>query len=622
MEVESADLAHPAAGGLPPWFRAVVAAMRASRAVPETVPLPVLIEEVQQWRRHAREGSWNRRSNRAALTEDVEASASRTGEHLAQQIGPSLAAYRGKLRALVGEKTVVSHDLDDLHQRGARLMAVLTTHDAFAAAWQDLLEAGRAQDPDALEWSLSCLASLIEATHRAPGETLQNAASVLDPRPRLAGLDTRLPPPGTNLEARLRLAVDILAAPLQERHCVAWITYGDARLNHEGESYGPFRFYEVDWVVPNAREQNGQWFEHRDEVRNLLRDGIFTWDISETERPYQVLARVDLGVRSPHRALEDADAMVQGLVRIAAGRSGGAAWQRTGPAYLLLDGTVALSSDTAAPQDFREADHYGQNVTADSLERVAPHIGPAFAGFPLPPDLSNALRLLYEAADIDSREVALTGRHCIDRRTALALQDAAFEHIATFAQMAGEDLENAVLSDWPHAAWSARVRRAIDLCLRSDAERARDISLEIYSFGQSSRTTSFLVAGRRADELLALCNDQLVRRAAEKWLISISDAGLYLRLYTGLQDTDKLLRGRARRVRNSLVHGNPVHPVILESVRDLLDYRINSALELALESFASSLSVADELDRRAKQRDKRLKALRSGMCLRELWELG
>jgi hypothetical protein len=596
--------------------------MRASRTVPETVPLPVLVEEVDEWRRHAREESWNRRPNRASLSEDLEASVSRTGVHLAQQVGAPLAPYRRLLQGLVGQRAVVSEDLERLHQLGTELMTVLTAHDAFAAAWQDVLVAGRARDADALECGLSCLESLIEATHRAPRETLRDAASVLDPHPRLTRLDPRLPPPNTDLETRLRLAVHTLAAPPQERHCVAWLTYGEARLNRLGETYGPFVFYEVDWAAPNACEEDGQWFEHRDEVQQLLRDGIFSWDISTTERSYQVLARVDLGFRSPHRALEDADAMVQVLVKVAVSRSGGAAWKRAGPAYLLVDSAVVLSSHTAGPNDYREVDHYGQNVTADALGRAASHIGPALAGSRLPPDLADALRLLHEAADIDSRDVALTERHSIDRRTALVLQDAAFEHIASFAQMEGEVLEGAVLDDWAHAAWDVRVRRAIDLCLRSDGERARDLSLEIYKFGASSRTTSLLVAGRRADELLALCRDDFVRRAAEQWLMSISDAGLYLRLYARLRPTGELLRGRARRVRNSLVHGNPVHSVILDSVGDVSNYRVHMAFDLALESFASSSSVANALECRAKERADRLQALRSGTCLRDLWELG
>jgi hypothetical protein len=497
MADESSDRAHPATAPLPEWVVPVVAAMRAPRTVPETVPLPVLVAEVDEWRRHAREESWNRRPNRASLSEDLEASASRTGVHLAQQVGAPLTAYRRSLQRLVGERAVVSEDLEKLHQHGTELMTVLTAHDAFAAAWQDVLVAGQARDADALEWALSCLESLIEATHRAPRETLRDAASVLDPHPRLTGPDPRLTPPNADLETRFRLAVDTLAAPPQERQCVAWLTYGEARLNRLGETYGPFGFYEVDWAVPNARAEDGQWFEHRDEVRQLLRDGIFSWDISTTERTYHVLARVDLGVRSPHRALEDADAMVQVLVKIAASRSGGAAWKRAGPAYLLLDSAVASSSHAAGPNDHGEVDHHGQNVTADALEKVASRMGRALAASPLPPDLAAALRLLHEAADIDSREVALTKRHSIDRRTALVLQDAAFEHIASFAQLEGEVLEGAVLDEWAHAAWVVRVRRAIDLCLGSDRERARDLFLAIYRFGPSSRTTSLLVAGRR-----------------------------------------------------------------------------------------------------------------------------
>jgi hypothetical protein len=408
----------------------------------------------------------------------------------------------------------------------------------------------------------------------------------------------------------------ITALPVP-RHCVAWIIYGSARLSG-ARDFGPITFYEIDWAAPNALNQDGQAFPHRDELRSLLKNNHIRLPGKSNGRPYQVLARVDLGMRAPHHALDDADAMIQVLLRIAGSRSGGTSWQRAGCACLLLDGHVALCADSAGPYISDEVDHHGQNIMADALAHYGPSVAAGLSRTPMPPDLADALRLFGEASDVDSREVLLTGRSTIDRKTVLVLEDAAFEHIASYARMSGDDLEVAILATWPHARWSSQVNAAINACLRSDVA-STPLHRRIITHQPGRTQTSFLEAGRLADELLALCRNPLTRRFAEKWLTSIRDATLCLDLHRRHEHECYLLRERLSRTRNALTHGNPVHPAVIYTVRDLSTYRVNTALGVALEVFSASGSFASALRARTEDHQRLVDHLTRGESMLDRW---
>jgi hypothetical protein len=333
-----------------------------------------------------------------------------------------------------------------------------------------------------------------------------------------------------------------------------------------------------------------------------------------------VLARVDLGVRPPHGALDHADAMIQVLLKIASNRSGGVVWQRTGSAYLLVDGRLAFAVHSAGPHVFDEVDHVGQDAMADALEEYGPAIAEALGRTQMPPDLADALRLLSEASDVDSREVALTGRSTIDRKSVIVLEDAAFGHIASYGRMSDDDLENSILKSWPHTRWSRQVRAAINVCLRSDEATSATLYQQIITHQRGRTRTSLLEASRLSGELLALCRDPLKRRFVEKWLTSIRDAAQCLHLHRQLERDRDLLRHRLSRTRNALVHGNPVHPVVIGTVRDLSHYRVNSAFTLALEMFSASGSFVEELHARADEYERLVGQLSQGVSMPGIWQ--
>lgn len=604
----------------PSWLAPLVELMGRTRNPPTVLPFAVVVDEVDMWRRHARDESWERRANRVSLFNDFRASVAAAGNHLAQAIGPVVRPYQRCLQQVATDRRVSADRFRELTDTGSALRAALATPAALLAAWRDVLAASQAPtaDTESVTWALTCLEAMIESTERYPKQTLQDARAILDPDPRLARFNPDAPTARTPLDVRLRLAANVITALPVPQHCIAWITYGFARLSG-ARDFGTITFYEIDWAAFNALNDDGQAFPHRGELRSLLQQKHLRRPEKTQGRPYQVLARVDLGKRAPHHALDDADAMIQVLLRIAGSRSGGTAWQRVGSACLILDGQVALCADSAGPYVSGEVDHHGQNIMADALAEYGPSVAEGLSRTQMPPDLADALRLLCEASEVDSREVFLTGRSTIDRKTVLVLEDAAFEHIASYGRMSGDDLEEAILATWPHACWSRQVSAAINVCLRSDEVASTALYRRIITHSPGRTLTSFLEAGHLTGELLALCRNPLNQRFAEKWLSSIRDGALGLDLHQRQNDERDLLRERLSRTRNALTHGNPVHPAVIDSVRDLSTYRVNAAIGVALEVFSNSGSFDAVLRARTEGHGRVIDHLTSGVSMLDQW---
>jgi hypothetical protein len=393
------------------------------------------------------------------------------------------------------------------------------------------------------------------------------------------------------------------------------------------ETFGPVTFFDADWALPNALADDGQPFPHRDELRRLAQGHSNGWQFDDvnwvpdrSRRPYMGLARVDLGQRETHLALEDAERTVQVLLSTVALRSGGVVWQRSGPAHLLVDGQNAetrYASDRVQPAG--EVDHYGQRLMATGINRHGPALALLLSA-PLPADLAEALRMLGEAAAVDSRESRLEGRRVIDQRTALALQDAAHKHLATHARMSPDDLEQHVLGDWPYATWVQEVMRAVAVCLGGGGKEGDELERAVQAGGENGLTYSLVAAAHRREDLLARCDGATTRRSAARWLDSISDARLHLELERELIRSRDLLTARALRVRNGIMHGTPSPTPVLESVLDLSRFRAFEAFWPALEAIAAGRTMRAELETDASVRAVRDRRLHAGISLLTQWQ--
>lgn len=516
-------------------------------------------------------------------------------------------------------------DVAAMESPAAALRAALVSARGIGAAWQDAVEASQSCNDEHLAWSLTNLNSQLATSGRGSSFTRLEAASALHPgrwttteRPVAAAQPTAV---------RLVTAHEILTRSPAKHHCVAWITYARVRLMGSEKTFGPVTFFEADWALPNALADDGHPFPHRDELRRLAQANPNGWQFDDvnwvpdrSRRPYLGLARVDLGQRETHLALDDAERTVQVLLSTVALRSGGVVWQRSGPAHLLVDGQdseVHYAVDRVQPGG--EVDHYGQRLMATGIDRHGPGLATLLSA-PLSPDLAEALRMLGEAAAVDSRESRLDERRVIDQRTALALRDAAHDHMATHARMSPEDLERHVLGDWPHTMWAQEVLRAIAACLRGDGIDGDGLDRVVRTGGESGFTYSFIEAAHHRDELLARCDDTSTRRSAARWLTSISDAGLYLELERELTQSRDLLTARARRVRNGIAHGTPSPTPVLESVLDLSRFRAFTPFWTAMESIAAGRTMLAELETRAIVRAARDRRLHAGLSLLTQWQ--
>lgn len=608
----------------PEWVDALASALLAGPVEAPELPLLVAVDEVEQWRARARADAWRRTATRAALARDVLASAADMGPTLREVLAPALDQYTGVLTGRFVEGKVRARDVDGLDAPAAVLRAMLTSAIGVGAMWDDLVRATVAADDLTAAWSLANLSSALGDRGGDAEKACLSATRILAPG-RHWGSSAR-EPASDSIDTRLTSARSSLASEPARYHCVVWLTYVRARLNGEGDRFGAVELFEADWALPNALADDGHPFHRRDELRALAQADLHAWGFDEenwtadrSRRPYIGLARVDLGNRPTHGALDDAAQQVHLLFDGVAMRHGGIPWERSGPAYLLVDGQLQEASyGDVLVEPAAQVNHYGQNQMAAALAEYGPQVAEMLA-LPLPAELFEARRMLAEAAEAESRRSSRRTTWGIDLRTALALQDAAHDHIATFARMDPDDLEPLVLAQWAHAEWERRLVSAIDICLRPPSRSDPELERTVRFGGSDGLTYSFIQAAEQSDRLLALCDDEPTRRAVARWLASIGDAGSYLALRGELERSRVLLAGRARRVRNGIVHGNPPPTPVVESVHDISSFRVYRAFWAATESHAAGRAMSELLEARAAVDDERDRLLRDGVSILEQW---
>ena len=80
-----------------------------------------------------------------------------------------------------------------------------------------------------------------------------------------------------------------------------------------------------------------------------------------------------------------------------------------------------------------------------------------------------------------------------------------------------------------------------------------------------------------------------------------------------------LLRERLTRTRNALTHGNPVHPAVIDSVRDLSTYRANVAIRVALDVFSTPASFDAARRARIEEHRRLIDHLARGVSMFDQW---
>jgi hypothetical protein len=589
--------------------------------------VPGMLQECELWVLLVPADAWDRRANVESLLADVEAAMLDSGPRFRDFAGEPVDHLRNALRQLLPGSRADRHaNISQLRERVDELASCVTSADARRAAWADLTEeaCGTGADLAIVKRRTALLSALLDTAGTDPDAAFLRARMQLSPPPALIGRIPDTPAADATDDDRVRACGDIFAEPPRTGRCVAWLSYGDARLNYGPLQAGPVVFCDSDWAIPNALSTDGQDFLHRMELQNVLEHTSARRDHDSSKgRSYEVLARVDLGHRVTYRALDDAAAMVEVMIGVVVNRSNASAWHRTELSCLLVDGEVsALELGPPSPLPKFEPDHYGQNAAADAFATYAPELGELMSAGSLAPGLAEALRLIGEAGQLDSRDNSLNRSATIAEQTAVMLQAAAVEHIASFAGVSNQAHDEALRVGWPIARWNRDVRTTVERCLSGVGSGTDPVFQQVVTSGRSGRRISLAAAYRLRDQLTAACPGQLHWTCAARLLDSIGNPAVCAALLEEFEAEAVLLDNRLRRTRNALAHGNPVTIETVRSVREFSRFKADSALETAIHSVIHGRPLNDEIRQQvAKEADTRTK-IDEGVSFHDMWSHG
>lgn len=423
---------------------------------------------------------------------------------------------------------------------------------------------------------------------------------------------------------RLEAAERLLTTKLASRHVVVWLLYRRA-FGPFAFSAGPFSLFRTDWAIPNAMREDGQDFIHRDELRQLIAN--HSWIAkddflgSNPEGDRHVLVRVDLGEGHPTGAAEEALRRVEALISIAVG-SGGVSWVYTGISITLVDGRTRGSSFGRAGggREPEFQDTYGMRATADVVEYWAKELAPALEAGAMPDFLIEALSAFREASMIDHRDVSFYNARPTSPRIATALEDHAIELVASLAVTTPENLVSQLeAQEVEHQAEQMILKALLEPIDQSHheskeiAETAEAIESSIVEYSEGTRLVSLSKAWDAKEKIRALPMSLSMRTTFEDGLRAISSVDAERAVLDRARLVIETVRARHRRVRNAVTHGNPVTSAALDSVRNFSRSMSRSALDLALNSFASSRPIETLLAENARYREEATEKMASGM---------
>ncbi|WP_155838773.1 hypothetical protein [Arthrobacter castelli] len=491
------------------------------------------------------------------------------------------------------------------------------------AAWQDLVDAARADHPDitVIEPRIALLNAMLVGAGVAPGERFGRLADILSPSEATLARDPDAVPPGWTDAQRLAAADALVREAAATGHCVAWLTFAAARLPEFVLEVGPVTFFDADWCISNALVPPWQDYPYRSELTRVIEHdhdrGIFD---PYADPRHEVIARVDLGHRPSFGWKEEAVAQVRSVVGLVTVRTGAPSWRRAGFSCLVMDGEVGTYSFGPGDESlFTEPDHYGMNGFADALEDYRTELAGLLSSGPLPTDVAEALRLVGEAGQVDSRENALNGTATIAEQSVIVLQVAAMERLAAYTGMDGDPYASKLAADWPLVRYHQNLAWAVEQCLSGVGGGGDPLFHQVVSFPSGRRHLSFVTAFDVRDQLIAACPGRFERARAETLLESIGDADTALKMLASFAAEAGVLKGRLSRCRNALMHGNPVALESVQSVRGFSRFIVGTALDNSIRSIAEGRTVADLLKASDHRRRATLDALQSGRSIGDIW---
>lgn len=600
------------------WRSVVAEALSGRWSGRTSYRIRAVANEIATWAERAPRSAWNRRQNSGSLLLDLQAAQTECGGAVRRKIDAVLQPMIDALEELRHRGSDKPSVVARLDKASRILSAALSDPGTRVAAWIDVVDAGRMVplDPERLTVRVEILMELITGAGGNPGEIASGLINVVWPADLLDD------PEGAPKDWSDVQRIDAGAARVRESgrvgQCVVWLDFHEARIPYFITELGKVTLFDAEWCVGNATGPADQHFPFKDEL-------VQAWDLQSCDEPCdsnnslarQVIARVDLGKRSTHRAVEDAEQTVTALNVIIPALTGAPSWQR-GEHSAIVVGGVLVESHWGPPRGpWPEPDHYGLNGFSDALQGRC-DLFTHLLSQPLPVDVAEALRLIDEAGQVDSRENALNRTATIADRTVLVLQVSALERIAIYGQLSSEEFVSQLAARWPQARYWSLVRHAVKTAVGHRGDHGSDLS-RIYTFDRSRRGIDLRTAYELRQALIDDCRDRIVAAGAAHLVHSLGDAPAALAVIAALHDESTRLHERALRCRNALMHGSPVSDSAVLSVRPFVRYLVDSALNMTLESLSSGKRLPLLLEADADRTTAETARLAQGHSHYEMW---
>lgn len=583
------------------------------------LPLGVIVEDIQALLLHRRDKGWQRARN--AIGTDWAATMNCLGPALRSALGPAIDSADTTIRRLVTQAPSM-RERHAAEPTLAALLAALCTEGAIRAAWHDVIDAvGSEAMPWHLVWDRrAVLADALRAAgHDAMGVTKLIVQVLGDQAHAVAEANVKLgrrewpadfvklihTNAGLPAEARLALATDLLCSWVQSGRCVVWLGFIDARVDTFHVEAGAVTFLDAEWAVPNAQE-GGQTFPHRDELSSAMQ-------LPDADKLHNVvLARVDLGVRPVTGAASAAVDIAETIVQAAVSSRSVGTWSPFGWRMTFVDGNQ-VGSEHFVPE--REANAwvvpYKLDEVAERLADLGARLGRAVAIAQLPIELREALK-----SSTDAQTANPTGRILHHYRVLELL--AALAGIEDAEQLAGS-----IANHWPVSVWRGNcmdvVTQGHHAWMRSRQELPESVRQTVRNGSGMSFTVDFAAAAQDPQQMVKHLQGDRVRRDGQELLESLTDPGKALTQLAMLRRSRNVLTARLSRVRNALVHGNPMHASVVASLDEFAEFLARSALREALEAHMSGQDLNASLQREKARTRTFERGLRDGRSPLELW---
>lgn len=556
----------------PVWTKSLVSSMDRRHGDVSVLPLSVSVQEVLDWVNLASdEGAWSSRENRQSLLADISQSAEALGPGTAARLKAPIAALRKALTRLdqaakpvlresIGSRA--SPDWSAVRSAASALLSELGADAAVKACWRDLV--GCSQNPRQQRREYRPIADLLLGQLRLRGhdpDKLRRAMVDMLAHGRISDDDPRTER-RLSAEARVAAAERMLQVQPELGHVVVWLGYTHCRAGMVVEA-GDVTFFDAAWAVPNADPDEIETphfeFPGKEELAEIIRWRLFkVARLAGEESEVETLVRVDLGVAGLAGARERALAAVDTILSLALHASNGVR-PSLAQSVVLLDGVVTQTSIGGEARQEVADDHYGIGLTADAIERLAPDLGAALARADLPRFLVAAVEAQMSADVPFSREMLGRSPSEADLRSVIPLEDRVVQCIAAYAGLLPDDLFMATQTLWPHSRWFNSVDRAVRMCLLGSGPDWADVEAlqRGYYAVKTPGSWAEFVKSQEA-ELVRLCRVESDRGWIQRMLRSVTVPTVYTAIISELVHEAEILAARRKRVRNAIVHSNPV----------------------------------------------------------------